>query len=582
MAEAINQELLEAFFEDARDVLEEWERVSLELKPGQDVKAYEPILRCAHNLKGSAGMTGLSVLHAKIHHIEDYLVKLRDLGRGPDATVVRVLLDIEKMLRSWMTGLKKDPTHVEDIRTIVEQLTALVAMREGDAPQAETEESLTADHPQAEKKPTKVTPKTTTARKMAPEKTTRGDETLRVAVAKLDHLIQLVGEISLHQAILDRASHENKLNAPDMRAIIDLKTKLTQDLQDAALSLRMFPIRVFLKKAKRVVRETATLLNRQVKIDRRGEEVALDKLVVDGMLDPLIHIARNAVDHGIEAPEDRILAGKSPQGNIRISAENTAAGVTVQFEDDGKGIDGEKVFKKAVEKGLLPAEEILNSDGKLQLIFLPGLSTAEKVTEVSGRGVGMDVVGDTVKRMGGRIEISSQVGKGTKLTITLPTNLSILDALIVRVNGCQYAVPNQDLAEVVNLRDFDIQNINGSEAQVIYLRGKVVPVEDMSAFLDQKQEVVNADSSAVASPVAAATAIVNAKRPRPAIIAQYRDEPLALSVDRVIGQQQIFVRPIIGHLSTISFYGGSTILSDGEPTIILNLPEMARRYFTSH
>jgi chemotaxis protein histidine kinase CheA len=314
-----------------------------------------------------------------------------------------------------------------------------------------------------------------------------------------------------------------------------------------------------------VVRETAHQLDKQVQVERVGEEVSLDKLVVDGMLDPLIHIARNAVDHGVEDVVSRVQAGKAPVGRISISAENTAGGVTIVFSDDGRGIDGDKVYAKAIERGLIERDRDLSAEEKLELIFLPGLSTASAVTEVSGRGVGMDVVNDTVKRMGGRVEIQSVQGQGTTMTITLPTNISIIDALIVKIGGAQYALPNQDLMEVVNLTDFNVQPVNGGESQVIDLRGSVVAVEEMAAFLDGG-----------ASPTKASDGT------RPAILVSYRDQMLALAVESVVGQQQIFVRPMIGHLAPIGFYGGSTILSDGEPTIILNLPEMARRFFTSH
>jgi len=554
MSEIINQELLAAFFEDAQDVLEEWERVALTLSPADDVKAYEPILRCAHNLKGSAGMTGLAALQANVHRIEDYLVKIRDLGLGPSEDVISMLLLIEKTLRAWIERIKTEPHFVEDTRELEAKLAAMVGSKSG----AQKERSR-------DQRSAAPTPKDQPNGKGSVF--TKGDESLRVSVTKLDHLIQLVGEISLHQSIVDRATREGTLDSVAIRSVIDLKTKLTQDLQDAALSLRMIPVAGLFQKIERVVFEAAHKLNKQVHVKRKGDDVSLDKLVVEGMLDPLIHIARNAVDHGIEPIVERVQAGKNPHGEIFISAENSAAGVTITFRDDGKGIDAEKVFQRAIECGLIGRDENLNDLAKLHLVFLPGLTTAEEVTEYSGRGVGMDVVADTVKKMGGRVEIESQPGKGTHLTVSLPTNLSILDALVVRVNSCQYAVPNQDLAEVIDLRDFDIQSVNGGEGYVIDLRGKIVPVEDMSAFL------TNGHSERPTPPP---------NCPRPGVIVNYRDEPLALEIESVVGQQQIFVRPLTGHLSPISFYGGSTILSDGEPTIILNLPEMARLYFTSH
>lgn len=574
MSSSINLELLEAFFEDSRDVLEEWERVVLKLSPNDTIKAYEPILRCAHNLKGSAGMMGLSPLHHKMHEIEDYLVKIRDQGRGPDEAVVAVLLEIEHALRRWMEHLKMNTEHVEDTSHIIRMLQQLTgspvpapnaAATTPTAPLA-TQASIDADLASVQDSKIRSAKHSPDRMDMQPRREpSRTDESLRVSAAKLDQLIQLVGEISLHQAILDRAGREGTLHTASVQSVIDLKTKLTQDLQDAALSLRMIPVQGLFQKVERVAREAAGHLNKQVQVNRRGEEVSLDKLVVDGMLDPLIHIARNAVDHGIELVKERIEKGKNPFGSITMTAENTAAGVTIIFEDDGRGIDAEKVYRKALERGIVGPDQELNHNAKLHLIFMPGLSTAETVTEFSGRGVGMDVVAETVKRMGGRVEIESALGKGTRMIITLPTNFSILDALVIKVNGCQYAIPNQDLAEVLNLNEYTVQPVNGGESHVIDIRGKVVPVEELSSFLDHRGKP------------SAPTGLV-----KPGVIVAHRDERLCLAVDKVMGQQRIFVRPVIGHLSSIGFYGGSTILSDGEPTIILNLPEMARRYFTSH
>lgn len=549
MADTVNHELLEAFFEDAHDVLQEWEKVTLSLTPGDEVKAYEPILRCAHNLKGSAGMTGLTALQAKVHQIEDYLGKIRDLGLGPSVQVVAVLLQIEQMLRRWVEKIKTEPRHVEDTQALEEALTLLIDSKAGALP--------------SEKKT-----ETQSAKMRRTKEGTPHSESLRVSVSKLDRLIQLVGEISLQQSIVERAANEGGLNTPAVRAVIDLKTKLTQDLQDAALSLRMIPVAGLFQKIERVVFEAAHRLNKQIHVKRVGDDVSLDKLVVEGMLDPLIHIARNAVDHGIEPIVERVRAGKNPHGQITISAENNAAGVTIHFEDDGKGIDAEKVFKKAIEKNMVDANETMSESAKLHLIFMPGLSTAEQITEYSGRGVGMDVVAETVKKMGGRVEIKSTLGKGTHLTISLPTNLSILDALIVKVDGCQYAVPTQDLSEVIDLRDYDVQPVNGGDGYVMNLRDRIVPVEHLSAFLSTAGKEPKQNESANIS--------------RPAIVLIYRDELIALEIDVLVGQQQIFVRPLAGHLAPIGFYGGSTILSDGEPAIILNLPEMARIYFTSH
>ncbi len=550
-----------AFFEDATDVLQQWERFCLALNEETGPIAFEPILRCAHNLKGSAGMVGFMSMHQKLHHIEDHLVIMKRLQMTATEEVIGILLDIERTIRLWVDAIRTNPDtkQVFDAGDLEKRLKMLT---DSSAPAMQG------------KTTSKQTLKMETSRRKSLDGErrieTRSDETLRVAASKLDRLVQLVGEISLHQSLLVRAALDNSLNTPAVRNVIDLKSKLTQDLQDAALSLRMIPVEGLFQKIERMVRDTAKRESKQIQVRRLGEDVALDKLIVEGMVEPLIHIGRNAVDHGIETPEERVKSGKPPHGTVQLIAENTSIGVTLIFKDDGRGIDPEKVFTKAVERGLLEANADISQAAKLQLIFLPGFSTAEKITELSGRGVGMDVVSSAVKRMAGQLDVQSEVGKGTTIHIMLPTNLSIIDALIVRVNGALYAVPNRDIQEVIDLRDYSVNSIDGDHEQAIDLRGKIVPVAIVDLFLSQNKDIAWADRTAERSAV-----------PRPAIVVPLAEDMLLLGVDAVIGQQQIFVRPLMGHLTTVTYYSGSTILSDGEPCIILNVSEMARRYFTS-
>lgn len=550
-----NTELLQIFLEDARDGLTEWEKVCLNLTPADEAAAIGPILRCAHNLKGGAGLIGLNALHERLHRFEDHLTALRDQKVKFTPEVIDLLLKLENFFRNWIEKLKTDFDYNPD-STALEAALLQLTFKSG----ARDAAAIPSQEPAAIKPGQK--------RGRAAPETAREDETLRVSAAKLDHLIQLVGELSLHHSILERASREGHLNHQAVRAVIDIKSKLNQDLQDTALSLRMVPLDGLFQRAERVARETAAKLKKLVAVTRRGDDATLDKIVVERMHEPLIHLARNAVDHGIESVEERKALGKPPVGTVKLSAETTTSGVTIIFEDDGRGIDAAKIHKKAIARGLVNPAQELSPAAQLQLIFIPGLSTAENVTEISGRGVGMDVVSEVVRRMGGKVEVSSVLGQGTRFTISLPTNLSILDALVVRVAGCQYAIPNQDLSEVVNLSELEAQPVKAGRGQAMNLRGQIIPIENMATFLRHTH------------PDAAKAAFDDQKvMGRPGVIVHFRDLALALAVDQVIGQQQIFVRPVIESLAAVTFFSGSTILSDGEPSMILNLSEMAREYF---
>jgi two-component system chemotaxis sensor kinase CheA len=587
----IDAETLSVFIEDAFDVLGQWEKFCFDLKPTDGAEAFVVLMRCAHNLKGSAGLAGFDNLHHRIHVIEDYLVRLRDNYKKvvvPFDEVVTTLLETEREIRRWILKLRDDPNWDREISSegIETSLKVLVGDLPSDVLTFDSEERTTLNQKTAK---TEIIQNQGSNESSVVEKR-KLEETLRVNASKVDRLIQLVGEISLNQSILARSASEGALDSRAARSTIDLNSKLVQDLQDATLDIRMIPVDGLFQKIERMVRDTAMKLAKHVKVERYGQDVTLDKLIVESMVEPLIHIARNAIDHGIEDTETRKSVGKAAAGSVKIYAENNSNGVSLIFEDDGKGIDGERVYKKAIEKGLIDPGQDLSPAAKLQLIFLPGLSTAEKVTELSGRGVGMDVVASEVQRLAGQIEISSVVGKGTRIQINLPTNLSIIDAIVMRSIEGLYAVPNRDIVEVIDLRDFPSSPVDGDHEQVFDLRGRIIPLADIESFLKINQDFKLMTHQEMPDPeVKVATrseedthSAMGLQKPLPCLIVRHHEELLGLSVESVIGQQQVFVRPLLGHLRPITFYSGTTILSDGEPCIILNLSEMARRYFTSN
>ncbi len=574
----IDAETLSVFIEDAYDVLGQWERFCFDLKPNATSESFVILMRCAHNLKGSAGLAGFENLHKRLHIIEDYLVRIRDnYGKTkiPFEEIVATLLEVEQEIRRWIERLKVDPSTEKEINSesIETGLKVLVGDLPADLLSATSQPTINLEDRSESESQTAENKATEEFGNSPGREAVKVEETLRVSAPKLDRLIQLVGEISLNQSIVARSAVESTLDSRATRTIIDLNSKLVQDLQDAALAIRMIPVEGLFQKIERMVRNTATKLNKQVHVERYGEDVTLDKLIVESMIEPLVHIARNAIDHGIEPVDVRRKNGKQASGTVKLTAENTSTGVSLIFEDDGKGIDGEVVYKKAVQRGLVDQGQDLTPGAKLQLIFMPGLSTADAVTELSGRGVGMDVVASEVQRMAGKVEVQSEVGKGTRIHISLPTNLSIVDAIVIRSVGGLYAIPNRDIAEVIDLRDFPPSSVDGDHEQVFDLRNRIIPLADIETFLTSLLV-----PKTVRQPAATNSVIAH---PRPVMIVRHHEDLLGISVDSVIGQQQVFVRPLLGHLRPVPYFSGTTILSDGEPCIILNLSEMARRYFTN-
>ena len=405
--------------------------------------------------------------------------------------------------------------------------------------------------------PAMLQPTTTT--KLA---ATAGDSTLRVPVGLLETLMNLAGEM-----ILSRNQLRDAIARNDSRslAVADQRLNLvTSELQDAIMQTRLQPIGNVFAKFPRVVRDLSALLHKEVQLDLRGHDVAMDKSLIEGLSDPLTHMVRNAVDHGISIPEERIRAGKKRQGTVRIEARHEAGQVVVEIADDGQGIDAQRVAQSALAKGLITPEKLatLSEQDRLALIFLPGLSTATLVTDVSGRGVGMDVVKTNLDRMGGKMEIQSIAGQGTLFRIKLPLTLAIIPSLIVSVEKERFAIPQVSVEELLHIRAEDIKDrltvVGGAE--VLLLRERILPLLRFADLLGVATE------SAAAGPKALEIAVVTTG---------------SMSYGLVVGAfhdtEEIVVKPLGRHLKGLREYAGATILGDGRVALILDVGGLAAK-----
>lgn len=383
-----------------------------------------------------------------------------------------------------------------------------------------------------------------------------GGSTLRVGVEKVDQIINLVGELVITQAMLvqtastlDPVLHDRLVNG------IEHLERNARDLQEAVMSIRMMPMDYVFSRFPRVVRESASKLNKNIRLTTKGAATELDKSLIERIIDPLTHLVRNSIDHGIETPEVRVSKGKKPEGELILSAQHLGGQIVIEVSDDGAGLNRERILKKAMSSGF-PVNENTPDEELWQLIFAPGFSTAEKVTEISGRGVGMDVVRRNIQDMGGHIQLQSRLGQGTTTRIFLPLTLAILDGMSVQVGAEIFVLPLSHVTESLQPTLDQVHSISQTE-QVLYVRGEYLPM----VALRDVFSVENAQTDLTKSI---------------AVILQAEENRFALLVDHLVGQQQVVVKNLESNYRKIPGISAATILGDGSVALIVDVFALMR------
>ncbi|MFH2066459.1 MAG: chemotaxis protein CheA [Pseudomonadota bacterium] len=384
----------------------------------------------------------------------------------------------------------------------------------------------------------------------AKQKEKQAASSIRVPADKLDTLVDLVGEMVTAQARLNQKASE--LNNPDLTLITEEIERLVAGLRDNTMSLRMLQIGVTFSSFKRLVRDLSNELGKEINLTTEGGETELDKTVIERLNDPLVHIIRNSIDHGIESPEVRQQAGKPKEGTIKLSAEHSGAHVAIRISDDGAGLDTQVIRAKAMEKGLITSDENLTDKDIFQFIFAPGFSTAKSVTDVSGRGVGMDVVKRNVESLRGTIEIESQKGKGTTITLKLPLTLAIIDGLMVNIGNNYFILPLSSVEECVELDKKKADKIKGRN--ILNVRGEVVPYIRLRDQFEIQQERPELEHI---------------------VITEVNGERIGFVVDSVIGGHQTVIKSLGPAFKDIQDISGATILGDGTVALILDVNKLA-------
>lgn len=593
-------ELIEEFLVESNENLDrlDSELVKLESDPSSQ-ELLSSIFRTIHTIKGSCGFLGFGKLERVAHVGESLLSRLRDgkLSLTPEFT--SGLLAMVDAIRSMLGEIQTtEQDGSEDYAELIEILNKLQSQTQDSAPKTTAGtpllEGISKKQPSGSPKesfaqpiraasttaPAKETP-TATPEPHSPLAAAPGEtspaqpeaehsraknavvETIRVDVHLLDRLMNLVGELVLTRNQITqysaRQSDQNLVSHAQQLII------LTSELQEEVMRTRMQPISNIFDKFPRVVRDVATAHGKQVQIEMAGKETELDRSLLEAIKDPLTHIVRNSVDHGIEMPDVRIAHGKRPEGRIKLRACHEGGQVLVEISDDGSGIDTARVKKTAIERGMLTAKQATQmSEGEvLKLVFLPGFSTAEKVTNISGRGVGMDVVKTNIDRVNGTVDLQSYPGKGTIIKIKIPLTLAIVRAVIVQSNGKRFAIPQVNIQQLVRLEadraGTAIESVHG--VPVYRMRGRLLPLLYLSKELNLGNPAGNPAGREAATNI---------------VVVQANDHPFGLVVDEINDSEEIVVKPLSKQLRSLRIFAGATIMGDGKVALILDLVGLAQ------
>ncbi len=377
-------------------------------------------------------------------------------------------------------------------------------------------------------------------------------QSVRVNISRLDNLMNLIGELVINRTRLQEIA--SSLNNPDLKEALAQMARLTADLQDEVMKTRMVPVEHIFNRFPRMVRDLAKSRGKDLDFVIEGKDIELDRTILDEISDPLMHLLRNAVDHGIDGPEEREAKGKPRRGSIKLLARRDRNYVSIEVSDDGQGVDAQKIFDIAERMGLIAKEDrkTLGAEDVLRFLTMPGFSSAEEISGVSGRGVGLDVVKNQVESLGGMLIMQSIRGEGTNFALKLPLTLAIIQALLVKVTDEIYAIPLGVVAETAVISSHEIKYVSNQE--VIFLRDETIPMMRLGRFLGLQEE--------------------NGQGSFPVVVVEVALKSVAIAVDELMGQQEIVITSLDRYLKRIRGFGGATILGTGEVALILDIPTL--------
>lgn len=550
MSDDFLKEIQEGFLLEADDLLEQAEGLFLNLeKTDVDHRAtFDHLKRIAHNFKGSGKAVGFDELSSFCHSLENLLVALSSGSIGLNQKITGLLLECNDVLRSDIRTLTQDKLAVLDHDDLKKKLDK--ALAEYSNPEANHEVTAfptpSAEVPQDHK--------AEKANQNNPSKKSGNDEFIKIPLKKIDDLLNTFGEQVIFLSALDFYKEDIVAHKEDITRVVFNLKRIAFDLQQSTLTLRMVTLKSMFSKLERAIRDAALMTRKRINTIITGGDNELDKVIVDQLSDPLIHMVRNSVDHGIETSELRAQREKPVIGTIRLNAQREGGAFVIEVSDDGGGLDSDRIYQKGIEKGLIKEGQQMTRNEILELIFENGFSTKDAASELSGRGVGMNVVKETILSLKGSYEISSEVGKGTTFRIRLPLSLSLFNGLLVMVKNEKFIIPSSQVQEIVKINDVEQLDIVGGN-RVIQLRNEVIELMDISDNLAKPCD--NIDDS-------------NYKK-NMVLISNVEKTKIGFVVSQILGIQRIVQKPLSPEMTACPGASGVTILGDGNPAIILDL-----------
>jgi len=584
-----DQELLEGFLAETTELLEKLDDdlIALE-KASDDPELMNRIFRSIHTVKGASSFLGFDLLVRVTHKTEDVLNRLRkgELFLTPE--IMDVVLEATDLVKTLVADIKAGEIVDREIDETINKLIPFLT-EQPPAQQPVVQAAPTPIEPADSESQATITPKTAATSPATPEPQPAaamppvaarpapevkkpippkagekgGDDlsdntTVRVDVKRLDDLMNQVGELVLERNRMSQLNQDLQGGTSDQVLFGEEFAKLakrmsfvTSELQMQVLKMRMIPVEKVFKKFPRIVRSLARDLGKEVDLQIFGEETELDRSVVDEIGDPLIHLIRNAMDHGLETPEDRLAAGKARTGTLVLAAVHEGNSIIISIKDDGRGIDTERVGRKAIEKGLITEDQLaaMSQREMFDLIFLPGFSTKDQASDLSGRGVGMDVVKTNIKKLNGLIEIRSEKGMGSEFILRLPLTLAIIQSLLVEVESEIYSIPLASVLETLRVDQREFHVIGGQE--VLKLRDMVLPLVRLEQVFNVKRCHEQDNFCYI-------------------VVIGSADKRVGLVVTRLVGQQEVAIKSLGKYLANVTGIAGSTILGDGRVALIVD------------